>query len=262
MATSCMYLTKRGVWPRVRSISLQPPPPRLCCLKPPAPVERPTRSFAASHSAHKRHRYTQLKHARHVRVLELRPADYFGDPLHVSLKEVSLGDHERHLYEAVSYVWGAPRGDQEVLCDDHVVQVTPNCESLLRHLRLKDQTRLLWVDALCIDQSSTSEKDHQVPLMGDIFESAERVIIWLGPERTSVANFFRRVKLFNPFISPQLYVMRRFGPWAGHEFRRLNFVSRLANWAWVHSECPLFSVRLLSRGPRMCSRHPLREPAC
>ncbi|KAG8159367.1 hypothetical protein KVR01_011028 [Diaporthe batatas] len=71
--------------------------------------------------------------------------------------------------------------------------------------------------------------------MGDIFESAERVIIWLGPERTSVANFFRRVKLFNPFISPQLYVMRRFGPWAGHEFRRLDFVSRIANWAWVHT---------------------------
>ncbi|KAK7706329.1 hypothetical protein SLS64_007669 [Diaporthe eres] len=199
------------------------------------PASEPKRWFAGRRSANNRYRYRQLEQARDIRILELRPAESFNDPLHLSLKQVSLEDHDRHRFEAVSYVWGAPRGGQEVLCDDETIRVTTNCESLLRHLRLKTETRHLWVDALCINQSSTSDKNHQVPLMGDIFESAERVIIWLGPERTSVANFFRRVKLFNPFISPQLYVMRRFGPWAGHSFRRLNFVSRIANWAWVHT---------------------------
>lgn len=237
MATLCAC-SKRGARLLVGSISLQSTP-RLCRPKPPASVERPRRWYAGRRSAHSlnRYRYRQLKQDRDIRILELRPADNFDDPLHLSLNEVSLEDHDRHRFEAVSYVWGAKQGDQEVLCDDGIVRVTSNCESLLRHLRLKTQTRHLWVDALCINQSSTSDKNHQVPLMGDIFESAERVIIWLGPERTSVTNFFRRVKLFNPFISPQLYVMRRFGPWAGHEFRRLNFVSRIANWAWVHSEC-------------------------
>lgn len=232
MATLCASFTKRGVWPLVRSISLRPTP-RLCCLK------RSARWSACTggRSAHNHYRYKQLRQARDIRILELRPAEAFDDRLQLSLKQVSLEDHDRHHFEAVSYVWGASRGEQEVLCDDETIRVTANCESLLRHLRLKTQARHLWVDALCINQSSTSDKNHQVPLMGDIFESAERVIIWLGPERTSVANFFRRVKLFNPFISPQLYVMRRFGPWAGHEFRRLNFVSRIANWAWVHSEC-------------------------
>lgn len=227
---------RRGAWALVRPIPRRPTPPRLCVLKPPVSIEWCKRWSADSGPARSLYRYRKLKQARDIRVLELRPADDFGDPLNLSLKHVSLEDHERHRFEAVSYVWGAKRGDQEVLCDGGSVRVTSNCESLLRHLRLKTQTRHLWVDALCINQSSTSDKNHQVPLMGDIFESAERVIIWLGPERTSVANFFRRVKLFNPFISPQLYVMRRFGPWAGHEFRRLNFVSRIANWAWVHSE--------------------------
>lgn len=234
-----MSFTKRGVWPLVRSISLRPTP-RLCRLKPPASVDQGKKWFAGRRSACTGYHYRQIKSSRAIRILELRPAEGFNDPLHVSLKQVSLEDHGRHHFEAVSYVWGMRRGEQEVLCDDEIIRVTPNCESLLRHLRLKDQTRRLWVDALCINQSSTSEKNQQVPLMGDIFESAERVIVWLGPERTSVANFFRRVKLFNPFISPQLYVMRRFGPWAGYEFRRLNFVSRIANWAWVHSERPQF----------------------
>lgn len=239
MATSavCASCFKRGARPLARTISsshLQPNLPRR--FKPPASIRCGKRWSSDNLSAQDPYRYRKLEQARDIRILELKPADDFDDPLHLSLKLVSLEDHDGPSFEAVSYVWGAVRGDRKVFCDNRTVQVTSNCESLLRHLRLKTQTRSLWVDALCINQSSTSDRNHQVPLMGDIFESAERVIIWLGPERTSVANFFRRVKLFNPFISPQLYVMRRFGPWAGHEFRRLDFVSRIANWAWVHSE--------------------------
>lgn len=233
----CASCLKRGAWRlgRAGSISPRRTPPRIHSFKPPASVGWCKRLFADSRSTQNHYRYRNLGQARDIRIVELKPADNFDDPLYLSLKPVPLEDHDRHSFEAVSYVWGATRGKQEVFCDGGIIQVTPNCESLLRHLRLKTQTRRLWVDALCINQSSTSDKNHQVPLMGDIFESAERVVIWLGPERSSVANFFRRVKLFNPFISPQLYVMRRFGPWAGHEFRRLNFVSRIANWAWVHT---------------------------
>lgn len=260
MATLRTSFTKRGVWPLFRSISPRPTP-RLCCLKPPASVARPKRCFSGRRSANDSYRYRQLKQARDIRILELRPAESFNDPLHLSLKQVSLEDHDRDRFEAVSYVWGAPRGRQEVICDNETIRVTTNCESLLRHLRLKTETRHLWVDALCINQSSTSDKNHQVPLMGDIFESAERVIIWLGPERSSVANFFRRVKLFNPFISPQLYVMRRFGPWAGHSFRRLNFVSRIANWAWVHSEC-FYSSRAMHAFSHPKLSYLLTESSC
>ena len=69
-------------------------------------------------------RLRQLEQARDIRVLELRPADNFDDPLHLSLKEVSLEDHDRHHFEAVSCIWGAPRGGQEALCDDETIRVT------------------------------------------------------------------------------------------------------------------------------------------
>lgn len=41
---------------------------------------------------------------------------------------------------------------------------------------------MLWVDALCIDQSNDSEKTQQVQQMGTIYKTAAAVVLWLGPE--------------------------------------------------------------------------------
>lgn len=42
--------------------------------------------------------------------------------------------------------------------------------------------RILWADAVCIDQSDVEEKSHQVNLMGEIYGRASRVLIWLGED--------------------------------------------------------------------------------
>jgi hypothetical protein len=36
------------------------------------------------------------------------------------------------------------------------------------------------VDAICINQDNVEEKEHQIPLMREIYGSARRVFIWLG----------------------------------------------------------------------------------
>ena len=38
----------------------------------------------------------------------------------------------------------------------------------------------LWIDAICIDQGATTERIHQVALMGDIYIQAAEVLVWLG----------------------------------------------------------------------------------
>jgi hypothetical protein len=38
----------------------------------------------------------------------------------------------------------------------------------------------LWIDSICIDQSNTEEKNVQVGMMKDIYESAQTIISWLG----------------------------------------------------------------------------------
>jgi len=83
-------------------------------------------------------------------------------------------------YEALSYVWGSPTGDRPILCEDGVILVTKNCESALRYLRDRYRSRQLWIDSVCIDQTSDEEKAQQVPLMGDVYRLARRTIIWLG----------------------------------------------------------------------------------
>jgi hypothetical protein len=62
------------------------------------------------------------------------------------------------------------------------VSVTANLESALRHMRLQNQTRMLWADAICINQSDIAEKNIQVRLMGEIYTSCSKCLVWLGEE--------------------------------------------------------------------------------
>ena len=66
-------------------------------------------------------------------------------------------------FAALSYRWGED-----------------NCHSALVHLRRKFGSFVIWVDAICIDQSKPEEKAQQLPLMGDIYSLAKPVYIWLG----------------------------------------------------------------------------------
>jgi hypothetical protein len=125
--------------------------------------------------------YTPLAKLRHIRLIVLHPGLSDAQPIICSLKVVSLDDYKHNdgpwPYEAVSYTWGAKHGTIPIACDGQTLLVTPNCESALRHLRLKRKDRVLWIDAVCVDQQSVREKNEQVPLMGEIYYSATRAII-------------------------------------------------------------------------------------
>ncbi|CAH0052464.1 unnamed protein product [Clonostachys solani] len=58
--------------------------------------------------------------------------------------------------------------------------VTRNLENALRHLRRSKGVRILWIDALCIDQKNEAEKLVQVQKMDWIYANAYMVLIWLG----------------------------------------------------------------------------------
>ena len=50
----------------------------------------------------------------------------------------------------------------------------------MKYIRLNEQVRVLWIDALCINQQDVSERNHQVSQMGRIYQSATGVLAWLG----------------------------------------------------------------------------------
>ena len=47
-------------------------------------------------------------------------------------------------------------------------------------MRLEDRERVLWIDAVCIDQTSNEEKSHQVGLMSKIYSLGKCNLVWLG----------------------------------------------------------------------------------
>ncbi|KAK4112968.1 HET-domain-containing protein, partial [Canariomyces notabilis] len=83
-------------------------------------------------------------------------------------------------YEAMSYEWGEPGLGRTILVNDSEFEVGENLFQALRHLRLPDSARVLWIDAICINQSDLRERNHQVQQMADVYSRAQQVIAWIG----------------------------------------------------------------------------------
>jgi hypothetical protein len=129
------------------------------------------------------YKYATLQHPDSIRLLVLMPGE-MDSPIQTYLAEFRL--QENPPYEAVSYTWANEDGDcsvsSQIRCDNARLWVTKNCELALRYLRETDSERILWVDAICINQKDVNERGHQVGIMRDVYSKAARVLIWLGEE--------------------------------------------------------------------------------
>ena len=130
-----------------------------------------------------------------IRVLYIDPTDRQESEIQAHLSTISLGDTPCVHYTALSYVWGDQSVTVDIKIDDHTVKVTTNLADALRSLRrcshqvpqstspagrAVGRPGPFWIDALCINQSNSSERSHQVHMMGTIYASANVVISWLG----------------------------------------------------------------------------------
>ncbi|ETS78652.1 hypothetical protein PFICI_08505 [Pestalotiopsis fici W106-1] len=83
-------------------------------------------------------------------------------------------------YEALSYCWGSNVLTNTIRVNGKLLAITSNLFEALKHLRFSDKDRILWVDAICIDQNNVLERGHQVDMMGKLYSMADEVLIWLG----------------------------------------------------------------------------------
>ena len=121
--------------------------------------------------------YRPLSTPKSIRLFELFPS-FEGENLQGRMLDTTLDDCPN--YEAISYVWGSEIDKITIQCDGHELQITQNLAGALRRFQLPDVGRLLWIDSICINQDDVLEKNHQIPLMGDIYRNASCVLIWLG----------------------------------------------------------------------------------
>ena len=133
--------------------------------------------------------YTTIdEEASEIRLMTILPG-VFGSEVRITIQNHVLSESQIPMYEALSYAWGSNEKSAKIrieeLDGDRTLAVTSNLAEALQHLRFETRPRVLWIDAICVDQQNVPERGHQVSRMVDIFRSASPVIIWIGPEFAS-----------------------------------------------------------------------------
>jgi len=143
-------------------------------------------SLSASGSYHPTFQHSPLDYNQPaIRVLRIRPDLSEEGYLQCSLTSTTTKDH----YTCLSYTWGREDAVCPILLNWRLFLVRRNLINFLGVARKKYPGQALWIDAICIDQRSVIERNHQVAQMGAIYTAAEHVIIWLGNSRP-IARFF------------------------------------------------------------------------
>lgn len=123
-----------------------------------------------------------------IRLLTLHEGDVTAD-IEISIHTVCLNPDSPPVYEALSYVWGSEENQSDVKVQIEVgfgtLTVTWNLAQALTHLRYSDRPRVLWVDAICVNQQNEEERGLQVKRMAGVYELADRVVAFLGPRRSN-----------------------------------------------------------------------------
>jgi hypothetical protein len=182
-------------------------------------------------SSHARDAYEfrPLQDGRSTRVLVLEPAPTRDTPIRCHLVEINLDefDQRSYSYEALSYIWGERHGTRPIICEGKSLLVTPNCEEALRALRRKITPRVLWIDAICIDQGSDDsdpkEKSHQIRLMGHIYHNASQVLVWLGASNSKLSQIletFPKMAKYASMSKNNNWPLRHYGDWKQQRYRK------------------------------------------
>jgi hypothetical protein len=117
-----------------------------------------------------------------IRLLRLLPSRDGNAVIQCQLFDCSLQESgtQGHPYDALSYVWGKPDKTQFIRVDEEDLPVTLNLHKALTRLRHPYIERIIWVDAICINQENNDEKEKQIKFMAKIYSQAGRVLVWLG----------------------------------------------------------------------------------
>ena len=121
-----------------------------------------------------------------IRLLRLLPRPDEDSRIECTLLPYHLLDSETtHPFEAISYVWGSQDNLQCIRVNGLECEVGENLHALLFHLQDHFIERVIWVDAICINQEDITEKGYQVQSMAKIYAKASRVLVWLGAATTT-----------------------------------------------------------------------------
>ncbi|KXJ89561.1 heterokaryon incompatibility protein-domain-containing protein [Microdochium bolleyi] len=104
------------------------------------------------------------------------------------------------------------RATRKVTCNGHEMMVFDNLFEALKQLRRGRPGEWLWIDAVCMNQSDSTELAAQIRIMGRIYQSAQLVVVWLGPfsrvAEEGLKTLEKIVQSDEPLIANPLYAAR------------------------------------------------------
>ncbi|KAF4457123.1 Heterokaryon incompatibility protein 6, OR allele [Fusarium austroafricanum] len=150
--------------------------------------------------------YQPITRDNEIRLLVLEPGE-LGNELDCQLIHAELS--WRTKFEALSYAWGDDTTVYRLKCSGRDIGVRANLHDALLDLRHPRQKRILWVDALCINQDDNDEKSEQIMLMNEIYSQAQGVLIYLGKSDSSVEGAIASMRWLDWKLTP-LYIRQFF----------------------------------------------------
>ncbi len=140
-----------------------------------------------------------------LRLLIVTPGGFY-DAVHCTLIHSRIND-VNVPFEVISYTWANEAGDatktKKIFLAGWPFSVTANCEAALKRVRRPTSSRVVWIDAVCINQDDRNERGHQVRLMPEIYSGARRVLIYLGEPRRGGARRLEQLMLPAAALAPQ-----------------------------------------------------------
>ena len=184
--------------------------------------------------------YSSLSGPDSIRLVRLAPyasADESSD-VQCELLEVQLSTAPD--YEALSYEWGQRRkAGTHILINGKQATVRQNLkDALALFSKESNNSRLVWVDAICINQSNLKERNSQVAMLKDIYTQATSVLAWTGKEHYHDRFAMQGLKMIldnevpelPSALAPQHVFVKDFAGWL-----QRSYWSRL----WILQECVL-----------------------
>ncbi|KAJ4349358.1 uncharacterized protein N0V89_007972 [Didymosphaeria variabile] len=93
----------------------------------------------------------------------------------VAVKDL-LGTESEYIYIR----FGGPLPSGKIVCNDSELTVGGELFRALRYIRDDETPRRIWIDAVCINQDDLQERAELVKIMGQIYQNASMVRVWLG----------------------------------------------------------------------------------
>jgi hypothetical protein len=103
-----------------------------------------------------------------------------------------LGCGVRHSINKAFYRGDPKQPKKSVIVNGASLEIYESLHTILKSLRPRStaESRVIWVDAICINQGSVTERNEQVPMMDRIYQTSWRTIVWLGSETKKSEDSF------------------------------------------------------------------------